>query len=241
MNPLSAKEILELWEWGQDKHPLDRAYALLGIACPDLPVEQLQSLTIGQRNSRLLLLREMTLGPLLKGLAVCDQCGASLEFSIAVSAIRRPEPEEREYNLVVKDITIRFRAVNSLDLAAIVGIVDVGEARLRLIEHCLIAADQDGKSLSAAELPESTLGVLMDVMTERDPQAEIRFQLTCAACGHRWSALFDIVSFFWTELEARAGRLLSEVNTLARVYGWREADILAMSEIRRHAYLELVG
>ena len=144
MHPLSAKEILEIWEWGQDKHPLDRASALLGVACPDLPEDQLQSLTIGQRNSRLLSLREMTLGPMFKGLAVCDQCGASLEFSIAVSAIRRPEPEEREYNLVVNDITIRFRALNSLDLAAIVGIVDAGEARLRLIERCLIAAGRNG-------------------------------------------------------------------------------------------------
>jgi hypothetical protein len=65
--------------------------------------------------------------------------------------------------------------------------------------------------------------------------------LTCAACGHRWSALFDIVAFFWTELCVRAERLLVEVHTMARAYGWREADILAMSEARRHCYLEFLG
>ncbi len=31
------------------------------------------------------------------------------------------------------------------------------------------------------------------------------------------------------------------VHALARAYGWREADVLAMSEARRHFYLELVG
>jgi hypothetical protein len=35
--------------------------------------------------------------------------------------------------------------------------------------------------------------------------------------------------------------LLTEVHRLAQAYGWREAEILALSEARRHAYLELVG
>jgi len=46
--------------------------------------------------------------------------------------------------------------------------------------------------------------------------------------------------FFWAELAAEAKRLLREVDALARAYGWREADILALSSQRRHAYLELV-
>jgi hypothetical protein len=136
---------------------------------------------------------------------------------------------------------MRFRPLNSLDLAAIVGLAEVGAARLRLVERCLLEATQEGQPLTAAELPESALAALVDALTECDPQAEMRFQLTCAACGHRWSALFDVVSFFWTELGARAERLLVQVHALARAYGWREADILAMGEARRHFYLELVG
>ncbi len=100
---------------------------------------------------------------------------------------------------------------------------------------------QEGRLRAAAELPESALATLVDVLAERDPQAETRLLLTCAACGHRWSALFDVVSFFWTELGARAERLLVEVHALARAYGWRETDILAMGESRRHFYLELVS
>jgi hypothetical protein len=240
MRPLSANEVLQVWEWGQDKHPLDRALALLQLAYPELTPEQLHSLSVGQRNGRLLSLREMILGPALKGFAKCTQCGAELEFSVEVAAIRHPEPDAQEYSLQVGGLSLRFRLLNSLDLAAIVGHSDVEAARLALIERCLLEVRQEGQPLAAGELPESALAALADGLAERDPQAEMHFQLTCASCGHRWSALFDCVSFFWTELGRRAGRLLVEVHTLARAYGWDEADILAMSEARRQSYLELV-
>ena len=42
------------------------------------------------------------------------------------------------------------------------------------------------------------------------------------------------------EVQARARRLLREVDVLARAYGWTEADVLALSEQRRTAYLEIV-
>jgi hypothetical protein len=241
MRALSAHDIVQVWEWGRDKHPVDRALALLARACPELPPEQLQRLTIGQRNSRLLSLREVTLGPALNGFATCAQCGAELEFTFEAEAIRLAEPDAQTYALQVDGLTLSFRSLNSQDLAAIVGLTEIGEARLRLVERSVLEATQDGHPLTAAELPESALVALVDALAEYDPQAETRFQLTCAACGHRWSALFDIVSFFWTELGARAERLLVEVHTLARAYGWREADILAMGEARRHFYLGLVS
>ena len=82
------------------------------------------------------------------------------------------------------------------------------------------------------------MAAVLQAMSELDPEAETRFDLVCAACGHLWSALFDITAFFWTEIQALAQRLLHDVTTLARLYGWREADILAMSNTRRTYYLE---
>ena len=78
-------------------------------------------------------------------------------------------------------------------------------------------------------------------MGQSDPQAEIQLHLTCPACSRSWSVLFDIVSFFWSEICVQAKRLLREVHTLARVYGWREAEILSMSTARRQLYLEMVS
>ena len=50
----------------------------------------------------------------------------------------------------------------------------------------------------------------------------------------------DIAGFFWAELDAWARRLLREIHTLARFYGWSEAEILALSPLRRRCYLEMV-
>ena len=65
--------------------------------------------------------------------------------------------------------------------------------------------------------------------------------LECSACGRRWQVVLDIESFLWTKFGGLARRLLREVHALARAYGWREPDILAMSATRRHYYLEMAG
>jgi hypothetical protein len=78
------------------------------------------------------------------------------------------------------------------------------------------------------------------VLSEHDAQADVTLAMRCVACGHAWQLLFDIGAFLWSEIDACATRLLGEVDALARAYGWREADILAMSGTRRAAYLGMV-
>jgi hypothetical protein len=77
-------------------------------------------------------------------------------------------------------------------------------------------------------------------MAKHDPQAETLIDFTCPACSHCWSRIFDIGSFIWTEITLAAKRLLRTVHTLARAYGWREADILALTDVRRTFYVEMV-
>ena len=57
--------------------------------------------------------------------------------------------------------------------------------------------------------------------------------------GHNRHA-FDVPAYLWEELDVRARRLLDEVHALARSYGWAEREILALSEVRRNAYLDRV-
>ncbi|MGQ0568671.1 MAG: phage baseplate protein, partial [Armatimonadota bacterium] len=89
-------------------------------------------------------------------------------------------------------------------------------------------------------LPEEIVTELAARMAEAQPEAEVLLDLECAACGHRWQAPLDIAAFLWTEIASRAKRLLREVHTLAQVYGWRESDVLALSDARRQHYLGLV-
>jgi citrate lyase gamma subunit len=92
-----------------------------------------------------------------------------------------------------------------------------------------------------AELPAEAIDAAVARMAEADPQADVQLDLTCPACGHRWLALFDIVPFLWSEINAWAQRTLQDVHRLASAYGWREADVLALTPWRRQVYLEMAG
>ena len=62
MQPLSASELLRVWEEGQGEPPYRQALLLLAAACPEESPEEILSLSIGSRDSRLLTLREWTFG-----------------------------------------------------------------------------------------------------------------------------------------------------------------------------------
>ena len=50
----------------------------------------------------------------------------------------------------------------------------------------------------------------------------------------------QLAGFVWTELSGRARRVLGDVATLARAFGWTEGQVMALPEKRRAAYLALV-
>ena len=78
-------------------------------------------------------------------------------------------------------------------------------------------------------------------MEEFEPGASLSFDIACPDCGERWSAAMDVGDVLWSELQSRAERLLLDIDVLARAYGWSEPQILALSPIRRAAYLQLLG
>jgi hypothetical protein len=90
-------------------------------------------------------------------------------------------------------------------------------------------------------LPADVIEAITTHMAETDPQADVQFDLTCPACGHRWLAAFDVMAFLWNEIDTWARRVLRDVHVLASAYGWSEADILSMGAMRRQAYLDLIG
>ncbi len=244
MRPLSTREIVQIWEIGQSQHWVDRALTMLAVACPDRGVPDLVALTIGQRDAYLLTLRELTFGSKLNGFADCPKCAERLEFDLKVSDIflvDLTQPVPSDYVLETEGFTLQFRLPNSQDLAAIAAFTNVEMATTTLLQRCLLKCDRNQIPIAYDELPTTVITQLIEQMAEYDPQAEIQLALNCPACGHAWSALFDIVDFLWTELSAQAKLLLQDVHLLARFYGWREGDILSMSEVRRQFYLGLIS
>ena len=244
MQPLSTGGLLRAWELGGGElHRVDRAIALLEAGYPDVPRAALAKLSIGERDSLLLALRDQIFGPRLTALAVCPGCGERLELAFESADVRadRKQDTDQLLNLRLDDYEITFRPPNSLDLAALAGEGDIRDKKQALLHSVISQARYRGAETEPNQLPEAVIAAIEDHLEQADPQAEVQLNLSCAACGHAWHALFDIVSFLWSEVDAWAARLLREVHSLARAYGWREADILAMSPGRRLRYLEMLS
>jgi hypothetical protein len=228
MRALSAKELLSVWESGAGQVPLQRALTMLAVACPEASSDSLARLTIGQRDARLLALREMTFGSELTGGTDCPQCGEKIELSFDCSDLRPATETEPPAELAVQSNggEVRFRLPTSADLLAI-------ESPEQLLERCLLSR--------VDHRTEEFVVAVSEKMSGADPMAEVHLALNCPSCKHKWEAPFDIVAFLWREISAAARRLLSEVHTLASAYGWTETEILALSPARRRTYLEIVN
>jgi hypothetical protein len=243
MRALSASELLETWDHGFGQSPTRRALTLLHAACRETTPEQLAKLSIGQRDARLLALRELTFGRQLTSLASCPGCGERLELEALTSDLsaRADLESADDLSLVVDRYEIRFRLPTSLDLIAISEAPERNSARASLLARCIYSARFDGSEMDAAGLPPNVIEAIAARMSEADPQADCRLALRCPACDREWQSQFDIASYFWAEINAWTTRILNEVHILASAYGWSEADILGMSARRRQLYLNLVS
>ena len=242
MQPLSAPELLRVWEQGQGKPPYQKAMLILVGACPDESLEALERLSVGSRDSLLLILREWTFGPELNSITVCPACNERLEFSLKVADMRSLDLEKSPliHHLDVNVYSIEFRLPNTGDLVEAQRCADLEGMQRVIAERCICSAWRQGEQIEPKSLPPEVFDVMALQMAEAGAQADSRLSLSCPTCNHRWQALFDIVTYFWSEMEFWAVRVLGEVHFLASAYGWHEADILAMSPLRRRIYMEMV-
>ncbi|TAH37123.1 MAG: phage baseplate protein [Planctomycetota bacterium] len=238
MRPLSGASLLSAWEQGQSQHPVDRALTLLAAGWPEASFEELAGLSIGRRDARLLALRRATFGEVLRGFVSCPVCAEALELELRTSELLLQDPEVDaggDFTMTVDGRDLRFRLPDSRDLAAAAVCAGAEEASARIADRCFLA------TTTGDPPPAALTAALATAMAAADPQADLSLALRCAACAHEWSDALDVQGFFWSEIDAAAVRLLDDVDRLARVYGWSEAEILAMSPRRRRRYLELAG
>ncbi len=242
MRTLTAAELLTTWEEGAFRPPVEQALLLLAAACSDLSPEALARLSIGQRDGRLLTLRAWLFGSQLTSLAECPECGdqQQVTFDSADLGIQVADEAPETFALDMNDYTVHFRLPNSDDMRAIAGSGDMTASRALLLARCL-QVQRDNAAVAVDQLPPQVVDAIVERMAEADPQADVQLSLACTTCGHNWLAAFDVVSFFWAEIDAWAQRILRDVHSLASAYGWREADILALSARRRQAYLDMIG
>jgi hypothetical protein len=229
MRTLTQVDTLALWESGRTLHPIDQGLLAVKTAFPETRDESVADWPLGRRNRALAELHCACFGPRLTGWTACRECGEKLEFNVDGRALMKTGAAVPEAEAVAIGER-KFRLPTSRDLARI---ADAADGARSLLDLCLVAGD-------AAAWSEEEIDAAGEQLAAADPLAEVRLDFKCPACGEAFDESLDLATFLWSELEGRAKRLLLDVHLLARAYGWSEAEVLALSPVRRKFYLEMV-
>lgn len=239
MRGLSDSSLLRLWERGAAESPSRRAVRLIAAADAGFDESGAALLSIGRRDRILLELRLATLGSVLECTAACPQCGERLEFSLDGRDLLDRDRADGAATVAFEyaGTALTARLPTSKDLMAL----GATGTEHDLLDRCLTEARRDGAEIERPSLDPDLAVAIGEELGEADPGARLAIVLQCPLCTHAWSQVFDIVAFFWAELEARGERILREIHTLAGAYGWTETEILKLPPGRRQRYLELAN
>lgn len=255
LRPLTGADEASLLEMGNGWLPAQKTTAVLARNLTHLaghdpavfgqtPATIVRALTVGDREALLLHLRSLTLGDRLQCIMQCPDCVEMMDLDLRVrDLLLPPYSESRPHytadigtNGIVQTITFRLPTGSDLETIANTAGRNPAQAANDLLWRCVIGPDET----VCASLPESAQQALSALMAEHDPQAEILLNLDCPACGQSFTALFDTATYFFQEVAARATHLYREVHLLAFYYHWSESDIMRMTAVKRHRYLDLL-
>lgn len=240
MKTLGTSELLEVWEWGINKPLIDRILRLLAVSFETDDIEQITSMSIGERDNYLFLLRRNLFGRQMNCTLDCPECGEIIEWESDIDEFCSPDYSTQithELSFKREKIELKFRLPTSNDFILTETDSPNDDFSRYLISLCITEIIRDSKHLKKEKLPENILKEIESRMEEADPMANIQLSLSCPNCGHHCNEIFDILSFFWKEIDFWAERLLQDICVLALNYGWSEKDILEMSPLRRQIYL----
>src|SRR5215472_4563127 len=149
----SASAMLEAWERGVGQGLAQRGLTLLALAEPEANSGSLACLPVGERDRRLMMLREVWFGPKMTGLVSCPDCRTELELELATTDLRTIVGREPSNIAIHGDShDIRLRLPDSNDLIAASG-RDVTDAMRSLLRACVVSAEVDGVEVEPETLP----------------------------------------------------------------------------------------
>jgi hypothetical protein len=244
MEPVTADELLTVWEEGRSRHPLDRALMLAAWGQPDWPIEAIPDYPVGQVNYALFKLRRRIFGQNIQTVCACRHCGETLDITFNLDEFICEDNHGMEFTSKVLAVDVdhyQFRIPTTRDLSRIVQLKNETDAAHQLLKDCQIAQEPHGifNRLESRDL-QALLPRVSHALEALDPHADTSLNLLCKCCGQSFEVALDIAQYLWDEITLKAKTLLQEIDALARAYGWREHEILSLKESRRKAYLEMV-
>ena len=180
-------------------------------------------------------------GAAVDGVATCAACSGTLELTLDLTTFAAPGAPGvagalpgREVELGTGQVTVRVPTVRDLLAAA-----PEADPVAVLVARCV--HDDGGRPVDAVRLTERDLAVLDAVLEELTGAGLTTLRTTCPDCAGEVVAVLDPAALLWNRVGTAAPNLLRDVAQLAAVFGWSEADVLAMSPARRRAYLVLAS
>ncbi|KQP70687.1 hypothetical protein ASF40_13170 [Microbacterium sp. Leaf288] len=236
-SPVRAQTILDLADAARGEAPIPRALRVAAAAGED--TAGLREAPLGHLHAAALGFHTALTGPRLEAVVTCPACASAVEFALDADSLRGLSGTAASGDLTVPTQAgawrVRWRVPTAGDLAEVAGRTD---AAATLLARCCDVTGPSGEDATLA--PVEVVEHIEAALAAADPLAEVTVGLDCPECGALFDADVDPIAFVWHEVESRARRVLREVDVLARAYGWTEADVLALPEQRRAAYLEIV-
>ncbi len=242
MQALTQQQLLSAWESGMNESILQKSLHLLSWTYPELDTREIALWSIGQRDARLLELREALFGKSLDNQVNCPDCNETSEWTMLTKDLKvQPSHNNTpiKIDLVHHEEQLCFRLPNSEDILYLMAQNPAVSGTDELIKMCII--DSNLPAWKDDQIPDDLKDAIMSEMEKADPQANIELQLNCPECNHQWLVQFDIMSYLWGEINHWAYRIIQDVGLLAYHFGWSEKDILAMPPFRRELYLQMIN
>lgn len=244
MHDLMADQLMALMEAGSGRSSIDRAQLMLAWGYPERTWKELAALPIGVRDTLLFKLRQQLFGNNSKLSCHCPHCQANFQFDADISDILAVTDTVDDANscVVVKAgrTSLKLRPIDGRDLAALPTNLDEQEAVRFLVARVIVSVSNSAGNMVAVprsdDIKESWIKAAAAALAKKDPLSVVAFGLACADCNHEWRVFFDAGQLLWSELAAENAATLEEIHLLAKNYGWHEADIVAIPQMRRKVY-----
>ncbi len=203
----------------------------------EVPIGVCWALPIGRRLEALLDLVALSDNRAFTAAFPCSGCGQTLESELSLSDLI--EHQRR----LVKGGPVAVRVANAvLELKLPTGddlrrweAAPVDETRM--IRELVVDRDAGDRVLGQGEIPDAWRAAVDDAMASADPLVDFRLLSSCPDCGAETEIGFDLQRFALERLEQRQRRLLDEIHLIASAYHWSEAELVALTPVRRAQYL----
>ncbi|MEQ7128695.1 hypothetical protein ABN034_29725 [Actinopolymorpha sp. B11F2] len=230
--------LLVAWEDAAGAPPVARGTVLVHRAGLVDDVDTALDLPIGAVASLAARLYAEEFGAVVSGILTCHSCEQRLDVELPMDSVVAASQDESVGAESAVALSggrrLLVRAPTTRDLVAAGGSHDPAR---ELLNRCVRA--EDNAPVDADGLDDAALTLVDAAAEELAGSAAVVVRTACPSCGTEVAAPLDVAALLWDRVAYAAPAILAEVAELAAAFGWAEAEVLALTPVRRRTYLEL--